>query len=190
MKEYALNKELQLEVNRARATSTKLELEERRQGDVEESLDLLSHWLDDLIRIPVIGWRFGLDALIGLVPGVGDTVTTIASFYILVAGVRYGVPKITLLRMALNIAIDYVGGALPFFGDAFDLFWKSNSKNLDLLKKRATVSADETRKGRLSDWLFVGAIMLFLVALLVGTIALSVLLWTLMVGVFSNLFFT
>jgi len=186
MKEYALSKELQMEIGRAKTTSTKLE--ERRKVEVEESLDLLSRWLDDLIRIPVIGWRFGLDALIGLVPGVGDTVTTIASFYILVAGVRYGVPKITLLRMALNIAIDYIGGTLPFIGDAFDLFWKSNSKNLDLLKKRATVSADERRKGRLSDWLFVGAIMFSLVGLLVGTITASILLWTLLIGLFSNIF--
>lgn len=186
MKEYALNKELQLELERGEKTSTKLK--ERRQVEVEESLEALSRWLDDLIRIPVVGWRFGLDALIGLVPGVGDTVTTIASFYILVAGVRYGVPKITLLRMALNIGIDYLAGVIPFLGDIFDFFWKSNSKNLDLLKERATVLGEEKRKGQMSDWLFVGTIMLVLVGILVGSIALNFLVWTLIGGLISQLF--
>lgn len=186
MKEYALNEELQLELGRTKRTSTKLE--ERRQVEVEESLEMLSRWLDDLIRIPVIGWRFGLDALIGLVPGVGDTVTTIASFYILVAGVRYGVPKITLLRMAFNIAIDYLVGIFPFAGDAFDLFWKSNSKNLDLLKKRATVTGEERRSGKLSDWLFVGGIMIGLIVVLFGSVALSILIWSLLGVYIGSLF--
>ena len=73
--------------------------------------------MDDLFRVPVLGWRFGLDALIGLVPGLGDTTTALVSFYILAAAVRYSVPKITLLRMGLNIGIDYVVGSLPIVGD-------------------------------------------------------------------------
>ena len=78
-----------------------------RQLHIEKSLDDLAFYLDDLFRIPGVGWRFGLDAIIGLIPNVGDTLTSFASFYILFAGVRYGVPKITLLRMAFNIAVDY-----------------------------------------------------------------------------------
>src|SRR5437868_8437574 len=92
----------------------------RRQVAIEKSLDNLAFYLDDLFRIPGVGWRFGLDAIIGLVPGVGDTLTSLASFYILLAGVRYGVPKITLLRMALNIGIDYLLGTIPIVVDAFD----------------------------------------------------------------------
>ena len=125
--------------------------------------------MDDLFRIPVLGWRFGLDALIGLVPGFGDTATSLVSFYILVAGVRQGVPKITLLRMGLNIAFDYVVGSLPVIGDVADAWWKSNHKNIDLLKKRATVSSEEARSGKISDWLFVGGIILGLVALAIGS---------------------
>ena len=121
--------------------------------------------MDDLFRVPVLGWRFGLDALIGLVPALGDTSTTLVSFYILASAVRYRVPKITLLRMALNIAIDYVVGALPVVGDFADAWWKSNRMNLDLLQKRATVSAEEARSGRASDWLFVGGIIVGLAAL-------------------------
>ena len=78
-------------------------LKERKQIELEESLENFSKYLDDWIKIPVVGWRFGLDALIGLIPNVGDSLTSLASFYILIAGVRYGVPKITLLRMAFNI---------------------------------------------------------------------------------------
>lgn len=125
--------------------------------------------MDDLFRVPVLGWRFGLDALIGLIPGFGDTATSLVSFYILAAGVRYRVPKITLLRMGLNVGLDYAVGSLPLVGDLFDAWWKSNQRNLDLLKKRATVSADEARAGRASDWLFVGGIIVGLIGLAIAS---------------------
>ncbi|MDM7921493.1 MAG: DUF4112 domain-containing protein [Pyrinomonadaceae bacterium] len=141
----------------------------RRQVEVEEGLDNLAHYLDGLFRIPGTGWRFGLDSLIGLVPNVGDTLTSFASFYILLAGVRYGVPKITLLRMAFNIGLDYVVGTVPFIGDAFDFFWKSNKQNMDLIRTRAT-----GRKGTTSDYLFVFAIIGLLILLLVASILISI----------------
>ena len=129
--------------------------------------------MDELIRVPVLGWRFGLDALIGLVPGLGDTSTTLVSFYILAAAVRYRVPKITMLRMGLNIGIDNVFGALPVLGDFADAWWKSNRKNLELLQKRATVSAEEARSGKTSDWLFVGGIIVGLAALAIARATIS-----------------
>jgi len=125
--------------------------------------------MDDIFKVPVLGWRFGLDALIGLIPGLGDTATSLASFYILAAAVRYRVPKITLLRMGLNIGLDYVVGSLPVVGDFLDAWWKSNRKNLDLLKQRATVSEEEARAGRASDWLFVGGIIIGLIVLAVAS---------------------
>ena len=125
--------------------------------------------MDDLFRVPVIGWRFGLDALIGLIPGLGDTSTALVSFYILASAVRYRVPKITLLRMGLNIGIDYVVGSLPVIGDFADAWWKSNRKNLELLQKRATVSAEDARSGKASDWLFVGGIIVGLAALAIAS---------------------
>ena len=134
-------------------------------ANVEQHLERLSWLMDDLFRVPVLGWRFGLDALIGLIPGFGDTATSLVSFYILAAGVRYRVPKVTLLRMGMNIALDYAVGSLPLIGDFADAAWKSNHKNIDLLKKRATVSAADAKSGRVSDWLFVGGIILGLIAL-------------------------
>jgi hypothetical protein len=71
--------------------------------------------------------------------------------------------------MGLNIGIDYLVGSLPFVGDVVDAWWKSNQKNLDLLRKRATVSAAEAREGRTSDWLFVGGIIVGLVALAIAS---------------------
>jgi len=154
---------------------------------VDQSLERLSWLMDDMFRIPGIGWRIGLDALVGLIPGFGDTATSLASFYILASAVRYGVPKVTILRMALNIGIDYAVGSLPVVGDLFDAWWKSNQMNVDLVRKRATVSAGEARKGKTSDWLFVGAIMLGLAALAIGAAALSVYILLLVVRQLSQL---
>lgn len=142
--------------------------------------------MDDLIKIPGLGWRFGLDALIGLIPGFGDTATSLASFYILASAVRYGVPKVTMLRMGMNIGIDYLVGSLPLVGDLFDAWWKSNHMNVELLRKRATVSRDDVRKGKISDWLFVGAIILLLTGLAVGAALVSVYLLLLLMGQLSQ----
>ncbi|MFN2598995.1 MAG: DUF4112 domain-containing protein [Pyrinomonadaceae bacterium] len=168
-KELAVNERGLGRFARAQAAIT------RRHSDaeVEHSLEQLSRWMDGLFRVPGTQWRFGLDALIGLVPGVGDTLTTIVSFYILAAGVRYRVPKVTLLRMGANLAIDYLVGSIPIVGDLFDAAWKANQMNVELLRKRATVSAEQARRGRLSDWLFLAVILFFLVAMLIGSIVIA-----------------
>lgn len=168
-----------------RGNSTALDPTER-SIKVDESLERLSWLMDDLFRIPGLGWRIGLDALVGLIPGLGDTATSLASFYILASAVRYGVPKITLLRMGLNIGIDYAVGSLPVVGDLFDAWWKSNQMNVALVKKRATVSASEARQGKMSDWLFVGAIIVVLAGLAIGAAALSIYLLVLIAGQLSH----
>jgi hypothetical protein len=144
---------------------------------IEKSLERLGWLMDDLFRIPVLGWRFGLDAIVGLIPGFGDTATSIVSLYILASAVRYRVPKITLLRMGFNIGLDYLIGSLPFVGDVADAWFKSNQKNLALLKRRATVSAAEARKGSISDWIFVGAIIVSLVGLALASAFVSIYLF-------------
>ncbi|MGH7783906.1 MAG: DUF4112 domain-containing protein [Candidatus Binatia bacterium] len=142
---------------------------ERSEIEIEKGLDDLAFYLDDLFRIPGIGWRFGLDAIIGLVPNVGDTLTSLASFYILFAGVRYGVPKVTLFRMALNIGIDYVIGSIPVIGDAFDFFWKSNKMNMELIRKRATGKGKSTT----GDYIFIFGLIGLLIVILLGSIVVS-----------------
>jgi hypothetical protein len=165
-----------MELERARAARP------AKAVEIERSLDQLSLWMDGLFRIPGIGWRFGLDALVGLIPGVGDLATTGVSFYILASAVRYRVPKITLLRMGLNIGVDYVLGSLPVVGDLFDAWWKSNQKNVALLKERATVSAEDAHSGRLSDWLFLLLIVMVLLALLFGSLAVAYLILRFVAG--------
>jgi len=142
---------------------------QRSEVEIEKGLDDLSRYLDGLFRVPGTGWRFGLDAIIGLIPNVGDTLTSLASFYILFAGVRYGVPKITLLRMAFNIGLDYLVGSIPVVGDAFDFFWKSNQKNMDLIRSRATGKGE----GRTSDYIFIFGLIGLLILLLIGSIIAS-----------------
>jgi uncharacterized protein DUF4112 len=157
-----------------------------RSPKVDVSLERLSWVMDDLVRIPGLGWRFGLDAIIGLIPGFGDTATSLVSLYILVAAVRYRVPKITLLRMGLNIALDYVLGSLPFVGDLFDAWWKSNQMNVALLKERAGVEGEAVREGGFSDWLFVGAIIFGLIVLAIGSAAVSLYLFWLITRQFGG----
>ena len=135
-------------------------------------LELLTRALDGLFRIPGTRIRFGLDGIVGLVPGVGDALTSVASFALLVAGVRYGVPKIVVLRMGLNLALDYVVGSIPLLGDLFDVAWKSNEKNLALLQANAGL-----RQGGAGDYVFVFGILAALVALLVASAAFA--LWLL-----------
>lgn len=142
---------------------------------IERELEVLSQIMDNQFRIPLLDWRFGMNAIIDLIPEFGDIATTIVALYILVSAVRYRVPKVTLLRMGLNIAIYFVGGLIPLAGDLFDAWWKPNVRNLNLLRRRATVSAAEARQGKTSDWVFVSIIVGTLLTLLFGSIALSVL---------------
>lgn len=153
------------------------QLDSQKKIEIEEGLDTLSHYLDGLFRVPGTTWRFGLDSLIGLIPNFGDTLTSFASFYILFAGVRYGVPKITLLRMAFNIGLDYVVGMVPFVGDAFDFVWKANKQNMDLIRTRAAGRG----KGKTSDYIFVFGLIGLLILLLIGSIVASgfILYWVL-----------
>ena len=140
---------------------------------IERELEVLSQIMDNQFRIPVLDWRFGMNAIIDLIPQFGDVATTIVALYVLVSAVRYRVPKITLLRMGTNIAIYFLVGLIPLAGDLFGAWWKPNIRNINLLRRRATVSAAEAKRGRTSDWLFVALIAGGLLALLCGSIALT-----------------
>ena len=140
---------------------------------IERELEVFSQLMDNQFRIPVLGWRFGLNAIIDLIPEFGDIVTTLIALYVLVSAVRYRVPKVTLLRMALNIAIYFVGGLVPLVGDVFAIWWKPNIRNINLLRRRATVSAPDARHGRTGDWVFVMLIMGGLLSLLFASLAVT-----------------
>jgi hypothetical protein len=140
----------------------------QRWRAVDQDVELLARWMDNVFEIPGTKIRFGLDAIIGLVPGIGDALTALVSMYILKVAARRGVPRVVLLRMSSNLAIDYVVGSLPVVGDIFDVYWKANIKNVDLLRRHALAEPSAARHGSAGDWLFVGGLIAALIALLVG----------------------
>ena len=148
------------------------------QVQIERELEVLTQLMDNQFRVPILDWRFGFNAIIDLIPEFGDVATTLIALYILISAVRYRVPKITLLRMGINIGIYFLVGIIPFFGYLFDIWWKPNVRNLELLRLRATVSGAEVKRARRSDWLFVGLIVGTIVALFFGSAILTILfLW-------------
>jgi hypothetical protein len=98
-------------------------------------LDALASLLDTALVIPGINVRFGLDALLGLVPGIGDAITTVLSLFIVHEAHRLGAPFHVVVRMLVNIAIDAGVGAVPVAGDAFDVMWRANRRNVRLLRE-------------------------------------------------------
>jgi Domain of unknown function (DUF4112) len=99
-----------------------------------ERLRALSRLLDSAFTVPGTQYRFGLDALIGLVPGLGDAVSALFSGYLILQASRLGAPKSVVSRMIANVALDTVVGWVPLLGDLFDVAWKSNVKNMALLE--------------------------------------------------------
>lgn len=96
-------------------------------------LDRLAHLMDEQFKLPLVGWRVGLDPLIGLIPGGGDWAAGLVGVYIFWQAVKLDAPRWMLFRMAFHIIVDLVGGYIPGVGDVFDAIYKSNRKNVDLL---------------------------------------------------------
>ena len=110
-------------------------------------LEKLAHWLDSRFRIPGTNVRFGVDSILGLFPGVGDTATTIPAVYLILCAQRLGVPRRVLMRMSLNVVLDLVLGAIPVVGDAFDVGFKANRKNVDLVRRHASALKNRHSRG-------------------------------------------
>lgn len=106
----------------------------RDTAEILQRLRRLAALLDTAVRIPGTNIRFGLDAIVGLVPAVGDAVTFAFAAWIVRQAAVIGVPRHTILRMLANILIDAVVGSIPVLGDIFDVAWKANIKNLALIE--------------------------------------------------------
>lgn len=107
-------------------------LRARQVVDISD-IEALAHWLDTRWRIPGLGWRFGLDSVVGLAPGVGDAITGALGLYIIARAHQTGASKWLLARMGWNVLFDTAIGAIPLAGDLLDLVNKSNTRNIRLL---------------------------------------------------------
>jgi hypothetical protein len=132
--------------------------------------------MDSAFEIPGLGLRFGLDAIIGLVPGAGDLAASLASLYILTAAHRLGIPRVTLARMTLNTTLDLAVGAVPLVGDLFDAWWKANERNVALVRRHVLATPSQVRRHRIGDALFVAGLIATVAIVLVGSLALAYLL--------------
>ena len=124
-----------------------------RESDVR-TLAALRKWsvlLDSAFRVPGTNLTFGLDPILGLIPGIGDLTTPFFAALLLVHAVRLRIPRVVQLRMLINAAIDLTIGFVPFIGDAFDFGWKANVRNLALLERYARPGSRASR----GDWVFV-----------------------------------
>ncbi len=139
------------------------------------SLEPLFRWLalimDEFLGFPGTKIRFGLDPMIGLLPGIGDVASAIISAVALVHAARCGVPKILLARMAMNILINELVGIIPGLGDAFSFWFKSNVRNYELLR-RYSAAPTQSRRG---DWIFLVAVLSLLFVIVCAGLIVTVL---------------
>ena len=140
------------------------------------SLELLRRWavlLDSAFRVPGTSIRFGLDAIVGLVPGLGDLVAPVFTVAVLATGLRMRVPAIVQARMVMNAGIDMVIGLVPLLGDLADIAWKADLRNVALLERHARPGVPPTR----GDYWFV--LVCIALVLLIAAAPVVLLLWLL-----------
>ena len=136
-----------------------------------EALRNVAQMLDSAFVVPGTSYRFGLDPILGLVPGLGDLVSPLFTIGILWQARELALPRIVQLRMIFNVAIDSLVGAVPLLGDLFDFAWKANKMNLALLERHA----QEERPASAGDWLFV--ILMVALVVLVAVIPFIIIGW-------------
>ncbi len=137
-----------------------------------KNLKTLSTWLDSRFKGP-FGMRFGLDALLGLIPVVGDLVTTFTSFYILMQAAQMGCSPSTIVRMGINIAIENFMDMFPVLGNIFDFFWKANNKNISLIERHL----NNPRSTSIQSRFVIGFTILFVFSFIIGTAYVSFLVF-------------
>jgi hypothetical protein len=137
----------------------------------DENLEFLSRLLDTWFRVPGTNIRFGLDGIIGFVPGIGDFLAGAASCIIVLAAYVRGVPLVTVARMVANVAIEVVVGMVPILGNLFDIGWRANRRNYHLLE----LSLADARRDTWKDWVFL--VVLGACLMLLAMLPFLLLLW-------------
>ena len=143
---------------------------------------LIALILDDLIPIPGTKYRIGLDPIIGLIPGFGDASATAFGSVILIRAMQVGVPRVVLVRMAVNMLINGLVGAFPGVGDVFSAWFKSNRRNHQLLEKHA----GRARASTTGDWAFLLAVLAVVIAVTLSvTLAVGYLAYRMLAVIFG-----
>ena len=138
-----------------------------RGGPHAERVRAMARVLDSAVRVPGTPIRFGLDAVLGLVPGVGDVVGAAAAGYVVLAAARLGAPPSVLVRMLLNVGVDTLVGTVPLVGDLFDIGWRSNTRNVALLERHlADPHGARAASGRVVAGVLLGILLLTVAGLL------------------------
>ena len=143
-------------------------------------VDRLARLLDDVVTVPGTRIRLGLDALLGLVPAGGDVIGGALSAWIIIVAARLGAPPAVIARMGGNVLIDTAAGAVPVLGDLFDIAWRANRRNVELLRRYVETPGPVHRSSRA----VVGAVLLALLAALIGAALLAFLIVRWIVGLF------
>jgi len=152
----------------------------RPQGFDDPLIEFISRLMDSFFKIPGTKIGVGLDPLIGLIPGVGSPISAFISLYLIARSAQHRVPRIVLMRMAMNVVINALLDGLPVIGDALSIFFRSNAMNYELLRKHAGTAKASTKR----DWIFVcgliGGLALIFVLAWVGFLFV---VWKLITGV-------
>jgi uncharacterized membrane protein len=140
----------------------------------------LSQLLDGAIVIPGTKQRIGIDPILGLIPGGGDTVSAALSGYIIVEAARMGLPRKALIQMVLNLAVDTVVGSVPVVGDIFDVVSKANLRNMQIVESHVQAPLVRTKPDRLFIGLLIIGLVTFALAVGVITVAIWNFIWNLL----------
>ena len=145
-------------------------------------VQVVADLLDRAIRIPGTDMRIGLDPILGLIPGAGDLIGAGLSGYLIILAARAGAPKTVLTRMVANVAFDSLLGSVPVVGDLFDFAWKSNTKNVDLLREHI----DRPTEASASSRGFVALMLLAIALLAAGAVWATVVVGKLLLGLLTG----
>jgi hypothetical protein len=142
-------------VPRYRKDALTPEVVDPRLADVEA----IARWFDYAFELPG-GFRFGFAGIIGLIPGIGDVIDALVSLFIIVRAIQLGIPRVAVTRMLVNVGIEALAGTVPFLGDLFDIAFKANRRNYEILRNR--ISQPERQKAH--DWLFLAITVVVVIA--------------------------
>ena len=152
---------------------------DQQTADSSSKTKKMAQWLDNRFTIPGTNIRFGLDPIIGLIPGAGDWLAGMISSYFILLGVRADLPPSVLLRMGFNVSMDIIIGSVPLLGDLFDIGWKANTRNAQLLEEYRHDAQSTEQHSRWMLWGIAAVLILLIIGLLflIGWLIASIFEW-------------